>query len=124
MKKAGPVMSKGALAQAIADALEMKKKDVATVLDSLASIAATEVKKAGKFTIPGVAMVKTRVKPATKAGKREIFGKVVVVKAKPAKLVVKAYTAGATARVRFRARRGGSHGTRPRCPFTASHCPV
>merc|ERR1711972_3888 len=82
--------TKGGLAQSIADELEMKKKDVATVLDSLASIAATEVKKAGKFTIPGVAMAKTRVKPATKAGKREIFGKVVVVKAKPAKTVVKA----------------------------------
>merc|ERR1711971_46810 len=32
--------------------------------------------------------VKTRRKPATKAGKREIFGKMVVVKAKPAKTVV------------------------------------
>merc|ERR1712066_335905 len=69
MKKAGPLMTKGGLAQSIADELEMKKKDVTTVLDSLASIAATEVKKAGKFTIPGVAMVKTRLKPATKAGK-------------------------------------------------------
>merc|ERR1712187_1076932 len=95
MKKAGPVMSKGGLAQAIADELEMKKRDVTTVLDSLASIAATEVKKAGKFTIPGVAMVKTRLKPATKAGKREIFGKVVVVKAKPAKTVVKAFAVAA-----------------------------
>merc|ERR1712061_565822 len=81
MKKAGPVMSKGGLAQAIADELEMKKKDVTTVLDSLASVAATEVK--------------TRLKPATKAGKREIFGKVVVVKAKPAKTVVKAFAVAA-----------------------------
>merc|ERR1712187_420863 len=95
MKKAGPVMSKGGMGQAIADELEMKKRDVTTVLDSLASIAATEVEKAGKFTIPGVAMVKTRVKPATKAGKREIFGKVVVVKAKPAKTVVKAFAVAA-----------------------------
>jgi len=35
-------------------------------------------------------MVKTRTKPATKAGKREVFGKVMV-KAKPAKTVVKAF---------------------------------
>merc|ERR1719476_337089 len=59
------------------------------------SLAAKEVKKTGKFTIPGVAMVKTRVKPATKAGKREIFGKMCVVKAKPAKTVVKAYAVAA-----------------------------
>ena len=35
------------------------------------------------------------VKPATKAGKREIFGKMVVVKAKPAKTIVKAYCVAA-----------------------------
>mmetsp|Transcript_74928 Transcript_74928/g.242269 ORF Transcript_74928/g.242269 Transcript_74928/m.242269 type:complete len:83 (-) Transcript_74928:67-315(-) len=40
-------------------------------------------------------MVKTRLKPATKAGKREIFGKVVMVKAKPAKTIVKAYLVSA-----------------------------
>merc|ERR1712157_708870 len=94
-KKVGPLMTKGGLAQSIADELEMKKKDVTTVLDSLASIAATEVKKAGKFTIPGATELKTRLKPATKAGKREIFGKVVVVKAKPAKTVVKAFAVAA-----------------------------
>merc|ERR1712014_458902 len=56
-------------------------------LNSLAALAATEVKKTGKFIIPGVAILKTRVKPATKAGKREIFGKEVMVKAKPAKTI-------------------------------------
>ena len=40
-------------------------------------------------------MIKTRLKPATKAGKREMFGKVVVVKAKPAKTVVKAFPVAA-----------------------------
>jgi hypothetical protein len=40
-------------------------------------------------------MLKTRVKPATKAGKREMFGKTVVVKAKPAKTVVKAFPVAA-----------------------------
>merc|ERR1740120_643142 len=33
-------------------------------------------------------MIKTRQKKATKAGKREVFGKIVMVKAKPAKTVV------------------------------------
>merc|ERR1712186_320216 len=54
-----------------------------------------QVKSAGKVTIPGLCMIKTRVKPATKAGKREMFGKMVVVKAKPAKTVVKAYCVAA-----------------------------
>merc|ERR1711957_1093595 len=54
-----------------------------------------EVKKTGKVTIPGLCMIKTRVKPATKAGKREMFGQVVMVSAKPAKTVVKAYPVAA-----------------------------
>jgi len=40
-------------------------------------------------------MIKTRKKPATKAGKKMIFGKETLVKAKPAKTVVKAFVAKA-----------------------------
>merc|ERR1719463_468570 len=93
--KGGKAMTKGALAQAIADGTELKKTQVSKVLDTLASVATREVKKAGKCTIPGLCMIKTRQKPATKAGKREIFGKMVVVKAKPAKTIVKAYPVAA-----------------------------
>merc|ERR1719497_230155 len=93
MKGAAKALSKGGLAEAIATETELKKKDCIKVLDSLASVATKQVKSAGKVTIPGLCMVKTRTKPATKAGKREIFGKMVVVKAKPAKTIVKAYYA-------------------------------
>ena len=51
--------------------------------------------QAGKFVLPGLCMVKTRLKPATKAGKREVFGKLMVVKAKPARTIVKAYPVAA-----------------------------
>ena len=95
MKAAGKVLTKGGLAEAIATETEFKKKDVTRVLDSLAGVASEQVKSAGKVTIPGLVMIKTRMKPATKAGKREIFGKVVVVKAKPAKTVVKAFCVAA-----------------------------
>merc|ERR1711920_1115204 len=95
MKAAGKPLSKGGLADAIATETELKKKDCMKVLDSLAAVATKQVKSAGKVTIPGLCMVKTRTKPATKAGKREIFGKVVVVKAKPAKTIVKAYCVAA-----------------------------
>merc|ERR1712206_61574 len=71
----GSAMTKGALTEAIATACE--------------------IKKSGVFTIPGLCRIKTRRKPATKAGKREIFGKVGVVKAKPAKTVVKAFAVAA-----------------------------
>merc|ERR1712087_773353 len=91
MKAVARSISKTELAQAIADASELKRSDCSKVLGALADVAAKEVKKNGKLTIPGVAMLKTRVKPATKAGKREMFGKVVVVKARPAKTVLKAF---------------------------------
>ena len=49
------------------------------------------MKKTGKVTLPGMCMIKTRLKLATKAGKREMFGKVCIVKAKPARTIVKAF---------------------------------
>merc|ERR1711861_33415 len=95
MKASKPVMTKTGLADAIATAHDLKKSEVSKILDTLASVATKEVKSAGKFTIPGLCMIKTRLKPATKAGKREMFGKTVVVKAKPAKTVVKAFCTAA-----------------------------
>ena len=94
MKAAVKSLSKGGIAEAVAAETELKKSEVTKVLNSLANVAAAEVKK-GKFTIPGVCMIKTRLKPATKAGKREMFGKMCVVKAKPAKTVVKAFAVSA-----------------------------
>lgn len=95
MKAASKAMTKSAIIQAISTATELKSKDVSRALDTLASVATTEVKKNGKFTVPGLCMIKTRLRPATKAGKREMFGKVVVVKARPAKTVVKAFCVAA-----------------------------
>merc|ERR1712046_527901 len=83
-------MPKGGIADALATACELKKSDMGRALDALAELAQKEIKSTGKFTIPGVCMVKTRRKKATPAGKREMFGKMVKVKAKPAKTVVKA----------------------------------
>merc|ERR1712183_399882 len=95
MKAAAKPMTKGALAEALAAESGLKKSECGKLIVSLGGIAAKEVKGAGKFTIPGVCMVKTRKKAATPAGKRDVFGKVVMVKAKPAKTVVKAYTVAA-----------------------------
>merc|ERR1712066_646341 len=95
MKGASKPMTKGGLAGALAAESGLKKSECGKLIGGLGGIAAKELKGAGKFTIPGVCMVKTRKKAATPAGKREVFGKVVMVKAKPAKTVVKAYTVAA-----------------------------
>merc|ERR1712226_1837044 len=91
--KGAKVMTKSGLVQALSTEWGFKRAQCSKVVNGLQGICASELKKFGKFKLPGVCMVKTRKKPATKAGKREIFGKVVVVKAKPAKTVVKSYPA-------------------------------
>merc|ERR1712083_443250 len=93
MKGAKPAMSKGALVKAIAGKCEVKPKQANQFLQGLATQITAEVKKNGAFNLSGLCRIKTRVKPATKAGKREIFGKMVMVKARPAKTVVKAFPA-------------------------------
>merc|ERR1712087_346480 len=91
----GAAMTKTGIAAALSAATEQKPAAASKFLASLAEVATKEVKSTGKSTIPGLCMLKTRTKPATKAGKREIFGKVVMVKAKPAKTIVKAYCVSA-----------------------------
>merc|ERR1711879_985561 len=95
MKKAATAMTKGAIADALATACELKKAVATKVMASLAEVATAAVKKTGIFTVPGLCRIKTRMKPATKAGKREIFGKMTIVKAKPAKKIVKAFPVAA-----------------------------
>merc|ERR1712205_262694 len=78
-------MTKGALTAAIAEEHQLKQKVCREVLDSFVTIAAAEVKKNGIFHVPNLFRIKTRVKPATKAGTRMMFGKEVKVAARPAK---------------------------------------
>eukprot|EP00413_Alexandrium_margalefii_P034972 CAMPEP_0204601084 /NCGR_PEP_ID=MMETSP0661-20131031/55815_1 /ASSEMBLY_ACC=CAM_ASM_000606 /TAXON_ID=109239 /ORGANISM="Alexandrium margalefi, Strain AMGDE01CS-322" /LENGTH=70 /DNA_ID=CAMNT_0051611927 /DNA_START=117 /DNA_END=329 /DNA_ORIENTATION=+ len=62
----------------------MKKKDAAKAIASVVEIATAEVKKNGVCALPGFCRMKTRKKPATKAGTREVFGKArAVIKAFP-----------------------------------------
>merc|ERR1711966_119914 len=95
MKAGGKAMTKGALVKMISEKHELKTKVCSGLFASLASIAGTEVKKTGIFTIPGLCRIKTRVKPATKAGVRQCFGQEMKVKAKPARTVVKAFPVAA-----------------------------
>ena len=96
--KGAKSIPKSAIAEACAGATGLKKAECSKVLAAIADLGAKEVKKTGKFTIPGLCMIKTRLKKATKAGKREMFGKVVKVKAMKARTIVKAFAVAAVKR--------------------------
>merc|ERR1712014_352682 len=91
MKGSIKAMGKGAMAKAVAEEHELKQAVVSKIISSLADIGTKEVTSTGKFTIPGLVMIKTRKKPATKACKKEVFGKMCDIKARPARTVVKAF---------------------------------
>ncbi|ARU29782.1 HU family DNA-binding protein [Cellvibrio sp. PSBB006] len=77
----------------IADATELSKKQVQSVLDELTNIIEGHVKKkgVGEFVLPGLLKITTVKKPATKARKgiNPFTGEEVMFKAKPASTSVK-----------------------------------
>merc|ERR1712217_336922 len=89
-------ITKSAIAKALAEEHEIKASTASATINSLAELGSKEVTSTGKFTFPGLVMIKTRVKPATKACKKEIFGKMCDVKARPARTVVKAFPVAAS----------------------------
>merc|ERR1719159_1570375 len=93
--KTGKPITKGAIAATLAAEFEIKQNVAGKIISSLAELGAQEVKKNGIFTFPGLCRIKTRVKPATKACKKEIFGEMRLVKAKPARTIVKAFPVAA-----------------------------
>merc|ERR1712151_229979 len=95
MKGSIKAMSKGAMAKAVAEEHELKQTVVSKIISSLAEIGTKEVTSTGKFTFPGLVMIKTRKKPATKACKKEVFGKMCDIKARPARTIVKAFPVSA-----------------------------
>merc|ERR1712019_180755 len=80
MKAGAKAMSKGALLKTIATEQGLKSKTCSQLFNTFVSIASKEVKKTGVFAIPGLCRIKTKTKPATKAGVKVIFGKEMKVK--------------------------------------------
>jgi DNA-binding protein HU-beta len=85
------MMSKSELIQKIADDASLSKKDVKTVIESLASVAYKEMKKSGAFLLPGFAKFIVVKKPATpeRNGINPFTKEPTVFKAKPARKVLK-----------------------------------
>merc|ERR1712203_1287152 len=71
--KGGAPMSKGGLAEALAAKTDLKKAVCSKLIGALADVGAKEVKSTGVFTVHGLCRIKTKVKPATKAGKKMMF---------------------------------------------------
>jgi nucleoid DNA-binding protein len=88
----GP-LSKSALIQILADKSPSKlsRKDVKGILEAVASIGHTELKKNGLFVVPGLVRMVVVKKPATKARKgiNPFTGLETMFKAKPARKVIK-----------------------------------
>merc|ERR1719171_3221283 len=93
--KAVKSMPKSGITAALAAKTDLKPSEVGGLIDAFVGLATTEVKKTGKFTIPGLLMLKTRIRPARKAGKTTAFGKTIKVKARKATKIVKAYCVSA-----------------------------
>ncbi|MBC7575759.1 HU family DNA-binding protein [Tardiphaga sp.] len=86
-------MTKSQLIEKINEAhVDLTKKDVKGVLETLAVIGYKELKKNGVFLVPGFAKFVVIKKPATKArkGTNPFNGEPMVFKAKPARKIVRA----------------------------------
>lgn len=85
--------SKTQILTEIADATELSKKQVQSVLDELTDIIERHVKKraVGEFVLPGILKIATVKKPAKKARKgiNPFTGEETMFKAKPASIAVK-----------------------------------
>merc|ERR1712032_684454 len=99
MKVGQTALSKGGIADALSAKTGLKKKECYNALNTLAEVGVSQVKANGKFNVPGLCFIKTRLKPATQAGKKEMFGQTVMVKAMKARTVVKARPASALKQV-------------------------
>jgi DNA-binding protein HU-beta len=88
------VMSKSELIQTVAESHSdtLTRKDVKSVIESLAAVGYKELKKNGAFVVPGFAKFLVIKKPATKARKgiNPFTKEPTVFKAKPARKVIKA----------------------------------
>ncbi len=86
-------MSKTEILNALAEDTGLAKKQVASVMDSLAALIAKNLSKKGPevFSVPGLMKISVIHKPATKARKgiNPFTGEEQMFKAKPARNVVK-----------------------------------
>ena len=86
--------TKSAMFQSLAEATGLSRKQIASVFDALTALIKKEIGKKGPgvVALPGLLKIKRHVKPATpqRMGRNPATGEPMVIKAKPARTVVKA----------------------------------
>ena len=90
--KAAKPATKSEIHSFIAEQTGLTKKEVGAVFEALAVMIKRELKRGpGVFTVPGLMKIKVVKKPATKARKgiNPFTGEEIMIKAKPARRVVK-----------------------------------
>ena len=96
--KKGPLSKSGLIEALIGRNTDtLKRKDVKSLIEALAEIGQTELKKNGIFVVPGLVRMGVVKKPATKARKgiNPFTKEPTIFKAKPARKVIKARPAKA-----------------------------
>ncbi len=78
-------MTKTALMSALAESTGLAKKDVVALMDTLASMSYSEVKKNGEFVVPGLGKL-VKVNRKAREGRNPATGETIKI---PAKTVVK-----------------------------------
>mgnify|MGYP000886290883 FL=1 len=78
-------MTKAQIIGSLADATGISKKDVTALMENMTSMAYTEVKKNGEFTIPGIGKL-VKVQRKAREGRNPATGETIKI---PAKTVVK-----------------------------------
>merc|ERR1712086_86332 len=93
MKAGSGTMTATAAFSAVAEKAGLKTKDVKAVVTAYIEVAATEIKKNGKFKLGGCLNLKLKKKAATAArkGVNPFTKEPCVFKAKPASKTIKAY---------------------------------
>ena len=79
------------LVGAIAGATKIREVDIIAMLKSMETIAVVQLGQTGKFVIPGLVKITMQFKNATSAREKKMFGKMVLVKAKPPRTILKAF---------------------------------
>jgi nucleoid DNA-binding protein len=86
-------LNKSQLLAEVAEATELSKKQVSSVVETIGHVIHRHLKKggAGEFTLPGLIKCVVKRKPATKArkGVNPFTGEMITFKAKPARNIVK-----------------------------------
>ena len=81
---------KGRISHAVAEEANLPVKAVKKTIGTLFEVMVRELRASGRCTLPNIVVLVARKREATKEQKKNVFGKICVYPAKPARTVVRA----------------------------------